>query len=166
MKRARHNQRGITLVEMLIVTVIIGLVSGIMFPSVAAGIDLLRLRSAASTVASGLSAAIDRAERRQQVIEVWISPEENIMIARSPDLAYQKRIEIPESVRITQIEPLLPPAPDGSTLARRFLMYPGGTLPRIGIELAAPSGRRRWIRVDPLTGMAQTHLDNAGVTSQ
>ncbi len=38
---------------------------------------------------------------------------------------------------------------------RRFLFYPGGAVPRIGIEIVNPSGRRRIVSVDPVTGAAR-----------
>ena len=144
------NQRGVTLIEMLIVMTIIALVVGVSYPSAAAGMESLRLRSVSDTVVSFLNTAVDRASRRQQVIEIWISPQENLLLARSPDLAFSRRLEIPESFRITSV---LPPAEVYPGEPRRFLLYPGGTAPRIGVEITNSAGRARTVSLDPFTGL-------------
>ena len=146
----KRAQRGITLIEMLIVMTIIALVVGVSYPSAAGGVEALRLRSVSDSVVSFLNTAIDRASRRQQVIEVWISPQENVLIARSPDLAFSRRLEIPDSFRITTV---LPPAEVNPREPRRFLMYPGGTAPRIGVEIANSAGRKWMVSIDPFTGL-------------
>jgi prepilin-type N-terminal cleavage/methylation domain-containing protein len=71
------SARGVTLVEMMVVMTIIALMAGISFPAVSAGIDSVRLRSATDSLASFLNAAVNRAERRQQAVEVVISPKDN-----------------------------------------------------------------------------------------
>lgn len=147
---AISRERGVTLLELLIVMTLIALVVGVSYPSAAAGVESLRLRSVADTVVSFLNTAVDRATRRQQVIEIWISPKENVLIARSPDLAFLRRLDIPESFRITSV---LPQAQVNSNEPRRFLLYPGGTAPRIGVEISNSAGRKRWVSMDPFTGM-------------
>lgn len=151
----RESERGVTLIELLIVAALIALIAGLSYPSAAAGIESMRLRSTADGISNFLSAAIDHAERREQVIEVWISPQDNVLVARSPDLGFQRRLELPPSFHIVSIQPAAE-VPDGS--ARRFLMYPGGTVPRIGIEIGTQSGRRRLVSVDPLSGLPHTEL--------
>ena len=56
------NQRGITLIEMLIVVSLSGLMVGITFPSVSAGIDSLRITSTSDSIVSFLNGALNRAE--------------------------------------------------------------------------------------------------------
>ena len=145
-------QRGVTLIEMLIVTMLIALVVGLAYPTAASGLEAMRLRSTADTVVNLLNAAIDRAERRQQLVEVWISPKDNVLIARSPDQGFLRRLEIPEPFRITAVRPAAEIASDE---ARRFLMYPGGTIPRIGIEIANRAGTKRLVSVDPFTELTR-----------
>src|SRR5579859_4946969 len=72
--RAGSGCSGITLIEMLVVMSIIGLLAGISYPSVAAGIDSVRMRSATDAVSTILNGAVDHAERRQQAVEIVIAP--------------------------------------------------------------------------------------------
>jgi len=151
----RRSQRGVTLIELLIVMTLIALLVGIAYPSAASGIDSIRLRSTADNVVNFLNAAIDHAERRQQLVEVWISPKDNLLIARSPDQGFARRFQLPEPFHITAIRPTAEVSPDDP---RRFLMYPGGTVPRLGIEITGNDGKKREIIVDPLTGMPRSEL--------
>jgi len=144
---SKHPARGITLLELLIVMTLIALV---------VGLDSLRLRSTGDTVANFLNAAIDRAGRRQQVIEVWISPRDNVMIARSPDLEFNRKLEVPDVFRIVSVRS---PAEVNPDEPRRFLLYPGGTIPAIGIEIASKSGRRRMVSIDPITASPHSELE-------
>lgn len=153
-----RGRRGVTLLEMMIVVTLLGVAAGLTYPSVTSGLDGLRLRSAASGIAGFLNTALTRAERRQQVIELWISPGENAITARSPDQTFVRRLEIPLPAQIVSIRPEAPVRPDEP---RRFLLYPGGTVPHIVIELAIPSGRRRSVTVDPVTSAARIETEVA-----
>jgi prepilin-type N-terminal cleavage/methylation domain-containing protein len=146
--RRRPAESGVTLIELLIVLTLIALVAGISYPSAAASVEFLRMRSVSDMVVGFLNTSIDRASRRQQVIEVWISPKDNLLIARSPDLEFSRRLELPDGYRILTV---LPPAEMNPDEPRRFLMYPGGTVPRIGIEIANRAGNKRMVSVDPFT---------------
>ena len=97
-----------------------------------------------------MNTAIDRASRREQVIEIWIAPKDNVILARSPDLAFSRRLDIPETFHITSV---LPPAEVAPGEPRRFLLYPGAAAPRIGVEISNNDGRKRMISIDPFTGL-------------
>jgi prepilin-type N-terminal cleavage/methylation domain-containing protein len=153
---AINKQRGVTLLELLVVVTLIALLAGISYPSVASGVDSLRLRAASDGIVGFLNTAIDRAERRQQVIQVLISPRENVMIARSPDPEFSRRFELPDGVRILSVQPQAPTAPDEP---RAFLLYPGGTVPPIGVEIGNQVGRRRMVRIDPITGVPRSEAE-------
>jgi prepilin-type N-terminal cleavage/methylation domain-containing protein len=148
--RKRSRRAGVTLIEMMIVVTIIALVAGLTYPSIAAGFDSLRLRSASNSIVSFLDTALDRADRRQQVVEIRISPRENALIARSADLGFVRRLDIPDGIHIAAVTPAVEGEPDGP---RRFLVYPGGAVPRIGIELINQEGRHRSVSIDPVTGV-------------
>jgi prepilin-type N-terminal cleavage/methylation domain-containing protein len=145
-----HN-RGITLVEMLIVVTIIGLIAGISFPAISSGLDSLRLRSASDSLVSFLNAALNRAERRQEVAEIAISTQENALHLTTPSLS--RELDMPAGVTIRAVWPKLPGGETGEP--RRFLLFPGGNVPRIGIEIANRKGTRRVVRVDPMTGVPE-----------
>ena len=144
------QERGVTLIELLIVMTLIALMVGVAYPSAVSGIEGIRLRTTADNVANFLNAAIDHSNRRQQVVELWIAPKDNVLIARSPDQGFARRLTIPEPFHITAVGP---PAEVGPDEPRRFLMVPGGTMPRVSIEISGDNGRKRTVTVDPLTGM-------------
>jgi type II secretory pathway pseudopilin PulG len=138
------------LLELLVVVTLMAIVAGLSYPSASAGVDSLRLRSAADRVVAFLNTAMERSERRQQVVEIRIAPAENALAARSADASFERTLEIPDAVHMISIEPALAGDPAEQ---RRFLIYPGGTAPRISIELESKDGRKRRVTVDPLTGM-------------
>jgi len=152
------DERGVTLIELLIVATVIALVVGLSFPSAAAGVDSLRIRSASDKIVAFLNTALDRADRRQQVVEIRISVRENAISARTADLSFDRTFEVPEPIRITAVEPALAEGANPD-IQRRFLVYPGGTAPRIAIDLASHDGRRRRVVVDPVTGTPRSEWE-------
>jgi len=140
-----------TLLEALIVVALVALIAGLSFPSVNSGLDTLRLRSASDSIVSFLNVALDHADRRQQAVEVVISPRENLLLSRTADLGFSRRLDIPSQIHIVSVQPALAIVGDADE-ARRFLVYPGGSIPRIGIQIATMRGRSRMVSVDPVTG--------------
>jgi len=138
------RQAGVTLLEMLIVVTLIALVAGISYPSVSSGLDTLRLRSASDAMVAFLNTALDRADRRQQAVEIRISPKENLLTARSADNGFARELHLPENISF--VNPTEP---------RRFLLYPGGSVPAIQVDVATLGGRRRRVSVDPITGVSR-----------
>ena len=137
--------------EMLVVMTIIAVIAAIRFPSVASGIDSLRLRSATDSLVSFLDGAMTRADRRGEPVEVTIVRAENAIILRSVDPSFQRRFDLPESIQIARILPENPQAPE--EVARAYVLQPGGTVPRFGVELVNRRGVRRIVRVDPVSGV-------------
>lgn len=135
------REAGVTLMEMLIVVTIIGLMVGVSFPAVSSGVDSLRLSSGADSVATFLNAALNRAERRQQVMEVTVSKTENKLTMRSTEKGFLRELEMPTGVTVES---------EG-----RVFLYPGGTVPRISVQLANRKGQKRIVRVDPMTGVPE-----------
>jgi prepilin-type N-terminal cleavage/methylation domain-containing protein len=153
--KRRSTQSGLTLIEMIVVVSIVGLVAAVSFPSISSGLDSLRLTTASDSIVSFLNAGMNRAERRQQLVEVTLSKAENAIWLRSVDPSFNRRLEMPDGVTITKIHPEIP---DRDETARSYMLYPGGTVPRFGVEIANRKGSRRIVRVDPITGVPEVQL--------
>ena len=134
---------------MLVVVTIIGLLVGISVPAASAGIDSVRLASATQSVASFLNGAVNRAERREEPMEVVISPGENLLTLYSNEPGFTRELKLPDGITL---EAVLPALPEGADPVRRIVLMPGATVPGIGIELANRHGVRRIVRLDPMTG--------------
>jgi len=146
------SERGVTLIEMLIVVSLIALLVGITFPSISSGIDSIRLASAADSVAAFLNGALSRAERLQEVVEIEIRPGEGTLAMRSSRPGFEKTLELPTGVTVRRILPEVLGRPNEP---RRILLFPGGTVPRVSVELVNSRGGLRTVRIDPITGVPE-----------
>ena len=154
-----NKQRGVTLIEMLIVMALIALVAGMAAPSVSAGLDSLRLRSTSDAIVGFFNTALARADTRQQVVEILISPSDGTLTAMSADQGFKKRLDIASPIRILSVIPALAADAEDQNQTRRFLVYPGGAVPKIGIEIGNSSGRKRLVSIDPVTGIPASVLE-------
>jgi prepilin-type N-terminal cleavage/methylation domain-containing protein len=139
----KRSQAGVTMIELLIVVMIIGIIAGISFPSLTSGLSSVRLSSASGSAASFLTAAMNRVERSEMAAAIVVSPKENqlqMFTAASGDKP-EKALRMPQGVAIEGDEP------------RRFLLQPGGTFPRITVVLRSDKGLRRSVKIDPATGV-------------
>jgi len=143
------GRRGVTLIELLVVMTIIGVIVGISFPAASAGIDSVRLASATQSAAAFINSAVNRAERRQEAIELVISPKENAMTLYSNEPGFKREFHLPDGITL---EAALPAIPEEADPVRRILLLPGAAVPGIGIELSNRHGSRRIVRLDPMTG--------------
>src|SRR5262249_4116931 len=66
------TDRGVTLIELMVVVLLISLMVAISIPAVTSGIDSLRLNAATKSVVSFINSGLVRAGRRQQVVEITI----------------------------------------------------------------------------------------------
>ena len=137
-----RSQSGVTLVEMLVVVAIVAIVAGISFPSLASGLESIRLKSATDSVAAFLNGALNRVERRQEVMDVVLEPKENVILLHSTEPGFERRLELPQGITLVGDE-------------RHFVLMPGGTAPRAAIVLSNTRGRHKLIVIDPITGVPQ-----------
>ncbi len=135
--------------EMLVVMTILGLLAAITAPSIGAGLDSVRLRSATGSVSAFLNAAVNYSERHQQPVEVVISPKESHLAAYSNDGGLARELKLPDTI---VLESVLPPAGDDGEPVRRLVLLPGAAVPGVGIQIASRRGARRIVRLDPMTG--------------
>jgi type II secretory pathway pseudopilin PulG len=134
---------------MMVVVAILGLVAGISFPAISAGLDSVRMVSASDSVAAFLNAAVTRAERRQQPVEVVISPRENLLALYTNEPGFVRQLKLPDGIFV---EGVLPAVNEDPTGVRRFLFMPGGAVPGLGVQLANRRNGHRVVRLDPMTG--------------
>jgi hypothetical protein len=147
---------------MLVVVALISLMVGISFPAITSGIDSLRLNAATNGVVSFLDYGLSRAERRQQVVEITISKTDNSLEMRSSEGGFFRKMQMPDGVSIVQVFPRLPEQPaDNPDVKRNFLLYPGGTVPPLGLELINRRKVQRVVRVDPITGVPRVEAPPA-----
>jgi prepilin-type N-terminal cleavage/methylation domain-containing protein len=145
-----RSRRGVTLVEMVVVVAIIALIVGLSFPAASAGLDNVRMVSAGDSVATFLNAAVNRAERHQQPVELVISPQEGRLTLYSNEPGFTRELKMPDGV---WIEAVLPAEEGGDPAQpRRILFLPGATVPGIAIQLGNRRNAHRRVRLDPMTG--------------
>jgi prepilin-type N-terminal cleavage/methylation domain-containing protein len=140
---------GVTLLELLVVLAIVGLIVGVSAPSVSAGLDSVRLRTATSSVAGFFNAAVTRVDRRQQPVELVIYPGENRIAAYSTEAGFHRELRLPDGV---SIEAVLAGSDDEGAGPQHILLLPGATAPGFGVLLANRHGTRRTVKLDPMTG--------------
>jgi prepilin-type N-terminal cleavage/methylation domain-containing protein len=141
---------GVTLIELVVVVALISLLAGIAFPALTSGIDTLRLNAATNGIVSFLNSGLNRAQRRQQMVEITISISANTLEMRSTEAEFHRKLEMPGGVSITHVLPELQENPDEP---RTFVLYPGGTVPGFGVQLINRKNVERIVRVDPITGV-------------
>jgi len=155
-----RNKRaaGVTLVEMVVVVSIIGLIIGIMAPSMSAGLDSVRMASATDNVASFLNGAVNRVERRQQPVELIVSTKENKLAMFSNEPGFERELKMPEGI---VIEGVLPKDENDTEPFHRLILMPGASVPGLGIQLINSHKNRRVVRLDPMTGFPRVETPKA-----
>jgi hypothetical protein len=129
---------------MVIVMAIISVIVAIAFPSASAGLDSIRLRSAADSVVGFLNIALTRTDRRQEPTEIIVSPSEGSLSMFTADPNFVKKLQLPDGIKMAGTEP------------KRFLLMPGGAPPTLDLDLSNPRGAHKIVRIDPITGVPQS----------
>lgn len=134
--------------------VLVAMIGAIAFPAITSGLDSVRMSSASDSIVAFLNSSLNRAQRRQTPVEIFISIPENKIRLLTSDLT--RDLEMPETIRIAKLHPEIPTVDDNQT--RSIVLYPGGAIPRFGIEIEGPKKSRRIVRVDPITGVPQVEV--------
>jgi type II secretory pathway pseudopilin PulG len=134
---------------MIVVVSIIGLMVGISYPAISAGLDSVRMSSATGSVAAFLNSAVTHAQRRQQAVELVITPREGVLRQYSNEPGFVKEYKLPDGITV---ETVLPDTGQSPEDVRRFLLMPGGTVPGIAIQLMNRRDGHRLVKLDPMTG--------------
>jgi len=143
---------------MLVVCSIIGVIVAISFPSFSAGLDSVRMSSATGMVSSFLNSAVNRAERRQQAVELIVSPKDNLLAMYTSEPGFERKLQMPAGISIQAVPAIGDEPPDSP---RQLMLMPGATAPGIGILLANQHGSRRIVRLDPMTGFPRVESPDA-----
>ena len=155
MRSTRQGERGVTLIEMMVVCIVIALLVAVTTPSITAGLDSVRLATATSSVAAFINSAVTRAERRQRPVEIIISSEENTLRAVSTDPGSLRDLALPKGI---SLRPLAAVNTEDSEGTSRWLYMPGGAVPGVTLQLSNQHGSSRIIRLDPLTGFPRVEI--------
>jgi type II secretory pathway pseudopilin PulG len=142
---------------MIIVVALMALFIGITFPSVGAGLESLRLRSASEDIVAALNSALTRANRRQDAVQVIVSPAHRTVLTQAVHSGTPRTVALPDGIRIARVLPDSgEPVDDaGNPADRDFFIYPDGSVPSIVIDLVNNRGFHRLVSVDPITGVAR-----------
>ncbi len=149
------SRRGVTLIEMVVVMTLLGLLVSVTYPSIATGVDSLRLNSAAESIASFMNAGVNHAERRRVPVMVEVSKDDNALRMSSTETDWTRKLEMPDGIVVQGVEPAPPAPPEYENRLFRFVLYPGGTPPRIAVTIENQRRARRIVRLDPVTGVPQ-----------
>lgn len=135
-----RREAGVTLIEMLVVVAIVAIITGISFPAMTSGLDSIRMKSSADSAAAFLNGAMNRVDRRQEVLELVVDPKQNELVLLSTEPGFRRALELPPSIKLMGDE-------------RHVMLMPGGAPPRVVIALSDIKGRHKLIRLDPITGV-------------
>lgn len=124
------------MLEMLVVIAILGVMATLAYPSITAGLDSLRLNTAADDVASLIIGAANHAQRKQDWVEVRIGAHRLEALGRGLSRTLDLKDISASPERSVFIDPL-------------------GTLPAAIIDLRGTRGTPRRVRIDPITGVAE-----------
>jgi prepilin-type N-terminal cleavage/methylation domain-containing protein len=159
------RQRGVTLLEMLVVVAVLAIVVGVSIPSVSAGLDSIRLASTGDAIAGFLNGAVTHAERSEQPVVVVISLKDGTISADGSG-GFARRFEMPQGITMDHVLPDaegaagLEDSSGGGRADRQILLLPGGATPAIGVEYSNRHGGRRRVQLDPMTGFPRVEHVN------
>ncbi|WP_321491557.1 prepilin-type N-terminal cleavage/methylation domain-containing protein [uncultured Desulfobacter sp.] len=161
----KNSCSGFTLIELIVVLVIVGLLSGLVMPRMFQSMTRIELRKAAGDMVSFLRSARDEAYYKKLFIRVSFNPDtRQVLLFRyqrasedeetsfaGPEMVWAllKEILLPESVSIERIEKK---KDTDSIDVHSLYFYPSGTSDGGVITLMDKKGRVFQISIDRITG--------------
>ncbi len=169
----KNPSAGFTLIELIIVLVIVGLLSGLVMPRMFQSMTRIELRKAAGDMVSLLRSARDQAYYRKLFIKVSFNPdtgkvslfryqrasEEDGTSLAGPEMVWGllKEVALPKSVSIASIDKK---KDSESEDVYDLFFYPAGTSDGGIITLMDKKGRVFKISVDRITGKVRIAEDD------
>ncbi len=132
------GNRGVTLIEVLVVATLIGLVAAVAAPSVGSGVETVKLRSSAERLAATFRLARERAVRSRHYWQVSVDAKTGRVELRDLEGQYARDWEL-SAIADQQISLQFPP--DGSVPAGK-------------VVLRNSRGRTATVETDPFTAFA------------
>ena len=140
----RTTERGITLVELLVVMAIIAFMMAVAYPNVTSGLEGIRLKSEVSDVSVFWAAARQRADRYQEVIQVTADPKKGELRAVSAESDWGQLMTLEDGLAMAEPkEPL------------SWMLFPGTPSPEFRILVAGELGAQAGVKVNVLTGVPE-----------
>lgn len=129
---------------------LMSLLAGLAYPSLAGGIDSLRMRTAADSLAAFLNQGMARVERLQQPVEISFQAGGRRFEMRGLRPEVIASLDLPDGVAVSDFTIVPPGAEPG---LRSILLQPGSPFPAAGFILENRRGARRIVRIDPIAGV-------------
>jgi hypothetical protein len=93
---------------------------------------------------------MNQVERTESPVVVRFLEAQGVLEMSGPGVAL-KTMKLADGISIAEVRPAFPGGQDGE---RSVFLLPGGTFPRLMVDLTSRSGGRRTVAVDPVTGSA------------
>ncbi len=146
---------GMTLIELIMVMLIIGLALAVSFPSLSRGTSAFHLRATARDVLNTLRYAREKAITEQQSMRITVNPQEQKVIL-TDDVGDGARVYTPpHDVKIQQVFLDGEEVRDGP-LVIRFMT--NGSCPQAQIVLVSDKGGVVRVVTDPISGGARVQI--------
>jgi len=140
---------GFTLLELLVVLLLIGLLTALVFPSMGRGMGALKLKTSSRDIVATLRLARSKAITEQKIYWVSFNLERNQIELSSDDLRYQKSFQLPEGITISKVS-LVGADESKNQQSYHYFFEPNGMAQAFEVLLQNSRGRGMRIFQDPL----------------
>jgi prepilin-type N-terminal cleavage/methylation domain-containing protein len=140
----RRGQAGITLIEIMVAMAIVAVIASISYPSFTAGLDGIRLKTAANKASTFVMTARNRADRFQAAVQLTADPERNELRAVSVDGKWEDLLKFESGIEVAA------PAEAASVI-----LFPGNPPPQFRMMLRSPRDSQAGFRINVFTGTAE-----------